>query len=266
MTAAAATENLITCIVPFRFGRRVGDRWTCTDCGRKWFVASNMFDSLLPYGDYTWWTDIDRPGRWGSVFGPKTTRARQFLPEPPAGEREVIGKVQHALDALGLPHTLALTPYDLNPSAGLPYHGAPHLLSTALRAWELAKTEGLSPEESRPLIAAALFHDADYVPGRPETENIGRAITFMSAHVEEALATAAARLIDATSYPHRHTADEGLAAHIIQDADLLQTVGSGGAAWRAALEKETGRPANPAFPSDEQLSTAAGRDFRARAL
>ncbi len=257
-------DETITCIPPFRYGRRIGDTWTCGDCGRLWTVESNMYDSVLPFGDYIWWTEVEQPGRWGQFWGPVRRKTYTWAPEQAAPVRSLIRRAQHVLDSYGLPHTLALVIFDENPSAALPYHGAPHLLSTALRALELLRAEGVeSSAVEKALLLAGLFHDADYVPGAPDAENIERAVAFCRRYVPGELADEVERLIRLTEYPHTATTED-IAGKVLQDADLLQAAGPDADTWQTALNAEAGITPDPAFPTDAMLNTDAARVYRAR--
>lgn len=253
----------LDCVVPFRFARRYGDIWTCSDCGQRWKIASNQYDSLLPFGDYTWWTD-ESNGSWiDRILGaPTGRRARIFTAEPNEEDRRRLSRLIHIFNRFGIGHTTVLAIYDRNPAAHLQYHGAAHNISVALRAYDLGVAEGFRDEGLQPLLIAGLFHDADYVPGDPEDDNIARAVSFARREVPGPLGEAAAALISETWFPHREPRT-ALGA-VLQDADLLQGHERDGKRWLAGLEAESGRPADEGFPTPDMLNTEAGRRFRAR--
>lgn len=255
-------DTSVTCTVPFRFGRRIGDAWACPHCGRKWVVDSNMHDSHLPFGDYTWWTEIERPGLAGKLFGPRRVRATRFQEEPPAADRARMQTLLHLFASLGLPREIVFALYDHNPAAELAYHGAAHGVATAARAIDFATASALGEENIRPLAVAALFHDAGYVPGDSEDDNLARAVAFTLTHGAE-YGQAAAALIPETRFPH--TDPGSIVGAVLQDADLLQCFDTDRDRWIRAYKTETGKPALLDFPTLDMLHTSRARQYRARA-
>lgn len=245
-----------TCVVPFRLGRQMGDEWACPKCGRLWRIESNRYDSLLPYGDYQWFSQIEKETWLTRLFGVRL--------KPVASERDPEGWDAHRLAlllekayVLGIDHAVILSIYDRNPSADLPYHGAAHGVTVALRSAEAAERAGIPPENIRPLLLAGLFHDAGYVPGYDEDDNIDRAVRFATSVLggeDKEIET----LIRSTSFPH--LAPPSSLAAIIQDADLLQGIEPDGERFLVGLKEERGHPADEHFPRDRDLNTRDARN------
>jgi hypothetical protein len=155
---------------------------------------------------------------------------------------------------------------EMNPSENnFPYHNSAHMLSTAVRA--AAIFDAIHPRNLARgnLVMAALLHDADYA-GAPDDEiNIARAVAFakrfLSARTDFDISEIE-KLIRATQFPHKHTAEIG--EMIIQDADLLQTVPGASEDYRVWLERlsrETGKAASADFVKVEMLNTDFARNL-----
>lgn len=116
-----------------------------------------------------------------------------------------------------------------NPSNDIPYHNQAHLFTVTKWCGRLAGMLGLSVEEERPLILAAIFHDFDHSGGKLEdSENIERAVAglnkFCDIHfVSNSTRDAATQIIRVTEYPFIHE-PQTTAQKIIRDADLLQSI------------------------------------------
>lgn len=91
---------------------------------------------------------------------------------------------------------------DANPSAGLPYHGTPHMLVVALAALELAAGEQLGSDETGLVFLAALFHDYDYAGATDDTVNTERAAAAVRRHLAFADHDQIAALVEASRYPY----------------------------------------------------------------
>lgn len=251
------------CTVPFRFGRRYGDRWTCPVCGVEWSIRSNQYDSLLPFGDYQWFSTPPRLSRLERFLGTTGKRARLIQPEPCIADRSRLAELLHITDTLGVSHQTVLGIYDRNPSADLPYHGAAHGITVALRSAQAAREMGESVDGQRRVLIAGLYHDFGYIVGDAEETNIDRASAYIrSLGLDEADSTEVARLIRATHFPHQHPADDLEA--IIQDADLLQGIEPDGDRFRDGLTRESGVPALVDFPRIDMLNTQHARDRHGR--
>lgn len=242
------------CTVPFRLGRQMGDEWTCLMCGRLWRIESNEYDSLLPYGDYQWFSELEPRRRIARYLGFRH-RPKKAQPEPVGWEASRLRALLYRTHLLGMDARLILSVYDLNPSAALPYHGAAHCVTVALRAAQAQKDAKGDEASQRSVILAGLFHDADYVMGASESENIPRAVAFSRSMIGENEEVES--LIRATTFPH--TKAESDVAALIQDADLLQAIEPDGARFFRALEEEGDTP-DPDFPRPENLNTEWARE------
>lgn len=177
-------------------------------------------------------------------------------PRPTAEDRERLIALMRVVDRLSMDRAFVLSLIRKNLSAGLPYHGSAHAVTVALRAAEDAGDVWLSESEIRALVLAGLCHDANYVVGDAEADNIARAVLFARNHIsDEPVADRVASLIRATHFPHAHPGGEAEA--IIQDADLLQCCEPDRDRFLAALEAE-GVPASDDFPGVGMLNTDAG--------
>ncbi|SDH47301.1 HD domain-containing protein [Microbacterium sp. 77mftsu3.1] len=171
-----------------------------------------------------------------------------------------LARLYRIFDELDLPHSAIVALLEANTAAGLPYHGAAHGISVALRAHDFGAELGVSRFSAKTLVIAGLLHDADYVVGESETINLARAAAFARWH-GGLHGDPAAELIYETEFPH-HEPDTLLGA-IIQDADLLQCQDRDRDRWLNALEQETGRPALADFPTASMLNTSPGRTYLA---
>lgn len=108
---------------------------------------------------------------------------------------------------------------DANPSAGMPYHGTPHMLVVALATLELAAGEGLTSDETDLVFLSALFHDYDYASAANDTINTERAASVVRRHLEFVDSEAVAALVESSRYPYlvppRNKMEE-----VLRDADV----------------------------------------------
>ena len=112
---------------------------------------------------------------------------------------------------------------DSNPSAGLPYHGTPHLYVVALSAKALAWEECFSYQETFTVFMAGLFHDFDHQMEDDDTLNVKKAVeavrsklTFMDDEDVEKIV----RVIESSRYPYQSKSRD-LLESALRDADIL---------------------------------------------
>lgn len=224
-----------------------------------WDVRSNQYDSLLPFGDHQWFANPANESALSKWLLPLRHRAIETAPEPNEEDRRRLALLIWHADRLGVSRQSVLNVYDANPSADLPYHGAAHGVTVALRAVEAAIEAGLSDADQADLLLAGIHHDLSYVVGVGESVNITRAIISSGAFIRDpGQATRVAALIRSTQFPHVTPRSESEA--ILQDADLLQCLEPDRDRWLAALEEETGRPSAPDFPGIDALNTERARE------
>lgn len=109
---------------------------------------------------------------------------------------------------------------DSNPSAGLPYHGTPHLYVVALSVLQLSTQEGLKWEEAKAAFLAGLFHDFDHRMEADDTLNVESAINAVHEHLTGESPERVAELVRATRYPYL-TEPASKAESVLRDADIL---------------------------------------------
>lgn len=150
------------------------------------------------------------------------------------------------------------------------YHILPHCLSVALRAVEISDT--YDPYELKALLLAGLWHDAGYVPGLADWENVTLARHLWSEHARNLGYTGetielVSALIGATQFPHNRDYPFTNAAlnhreHLaftLMDADLLQTTEPDRDAYLIGLATEGHITPTYDFPQADMLSTEEGR-------
>lgn len=150
----------------------------------------------------------------------------------------------------------ALAPYDLadayswfvarNPSNNLPYHNLFHAECMVINCAKGANELRLSPDNTKALLLAAIFHDFAHSGGeQSDDDNIELAIGGLGAYCTNSGITQdcrekAASSIRATRFPYI-TKAETLSQKIIRDADQMQMYMPG---WKeqifTGLRKEIG--------------------------
>lgn len=153
------------------------------------------------------------------------------------------------------------------------YHNKYHCIAVAHRAIYLARKEHvIDPRLTMNLILAALFHDAEYVVGDSERDNIMRSVTAMKetlwgyidprdiVMIEQLMwATEFIGLSPKKPFASSHT-DVQLLMHIISDADLLQNVSPDRDVYMNGLRDEGCKSPSIMFPFGH-LSTHSGREL-----
>lgn len=112
-----------------------------------------------------------------------------------------------------------LSALDANPSAGLPYHGTPHMLVVALATLALSAGEQLSSDETGLVFLAALFHDYDYAGAEDDSVNTVRAAAAVRKHLAFTDHTRIAALVEASRYPYL-VAPRSRLEEVLRDADV----------------------------------------------
>lgn len=137
-----------------------------------------------------------------------------------------------------------LSALDENPSAGMPYHGTPHMLVVALAALELGAGEHLTPDETDLVFLAALFHDYDYAGAEDDSVNIERAAAAVRRHLAFTDHTRIAALVEASRYPYL-VAPRSRLEEVLRDADVAYStlLVPDAQHFRTALLLERGAPA-----------------------
>lgn len=111
-----------------------------------------------------------------------------------------------------------------NKSNNAPYHNMYHLLCVMKNCFAIAKSEGYTNKEIRPLLIAALFHDFNHSMGKKkDSENVKEAIKEFLKYSEESKEDneKIVAIIEATEFPY--VIDKlNQEQKIIRDADLMQ--------------------------------------------
>lgn len=153
------------------------------------------------------------------------------------------------------------------------YHNKYHCIAVAYRTIYLARKENVTdPRLMMNLILAALFHDAEYVIGDSERDNIMRSVTAMRetlwGYIDQHDVVMIEQLMWATEFiglsqkkpfASSHT-DVQLLMHIISDADLLQNVSPDRDVYMNGLRDEGLESPSIMFPFG-YLSTHSGREL-----
>jgi hypothetical protein len=113
-------------------------------------------------------------------------------------------------------------------SNNLPYHNFNHLLTVVKYTYGACKFYGLTNQEEKELLMAALFHDVNHSGGKSTDDiNVKVAKETVTKFIEDNFlavdSTEVCRIIDATQYPYIiEPSDMDLKQQIIRDADLMQ--------------------------------------------
>ena len=121
---------------------------------------------------------------------------------------------------------------DTSSSHDLPYHNLYHTRCMILNCYEGAYYENLSLEDTRGLVAAAIYHDFCHSGGtKPDTENVKQALFGLSCAqryakskglgLSELSLLVANSAIEITTYPYEREPVTNTQC-IIRDADLMQ--------------------------------------------
>lgn len=240
----AASKADHNCVVPALNGLGKGTAWQCDTCSDTWEVK-------VCIGEYETYLDWRRTlaadGRKvGFLSLGRIPGLRR--PEPTRFDLNREHRIRFVLKAIRVPETVLDIISLQNPSAYAPYHGYQHLLTVALNCWDGAHYTGLDAVSTRDLVLAAVFHDFGHLQQRtvPDSANIEVAVEGAIRHLPKCLPDLAAAgtehvlaLIRATEFPHIEA--ESMAARIIQDADMMQTLEPDGQRFLDGLGLEKGR-------------------------
>jgi hypothetical protein len=239
----AAPKGDHDCVVPARTGLGKGTVWQCETCSDTWQVKTCIGE----YETYLdWRRTLAADGRKIGFFSLGRVPGRRH-PEPSRHDLDRERRIRSVLDALMIPEAVLETISLQNPSARAPYHGYQHLLTVTLNCWEGAAYAGLDAATTRDLILAALFHDFGHFQRTVrDSLNIEAAVAGVLNNFPKCLPELTVletervlALIRATEYPHGAT--DSVAAGIIQDADMMQTLEPDGTRFLDGLGKEMGR-------------------------
>ena len=107
-----------------------------------------------------------------------------------------------------------------------PYHNNFHTITVLVNSYKISKLEGLSKEQTRPILIAAIFHDFNHSGGvKEDSENINVAISAFKNYSKESNEDnkLIIEIISATQYPYvSKIEDLTIEQKIICDADLTQ--------------------------------------------
>lgn len=173
------------------------------------------------------------------------------------------------LSSLGLPESIVDGLNERNPSRGIPYHNNQHMYQVALTTAEILARSGVSLNEMRHPVVAALYHDADYEVGLSEPGNIQRAIAFFLAESKTLQLNTligeqrVCNLIRATNFDERIPCGDNKVKALL-DADLLcSTFSKDKKGLMESLKLENPQIiVNPNFPPLEMLLTEVGRNIK----
>lgn len=240
----AAPKGDHGCVVPARTGLGKGTAWQCDTCSDTWEVKACIGE----YETYLdWRRTLAADGRKIGFFSLGRIPGRR-QPEPSRHDLDRERRIRSVLDAMKIPEAVLETISLQNPSAHAPYHGYQHLLTVTLNCWEGAAYAGLDTAATKDLVLAALFHDFGHLQQRTaaDSANIESAVAGVLNHFPKCLPELTVAetervlaLIRATEFPHG--AANSVAAGIIQDADMMQTLEPDGKRFLDGLGREKGR-------------------------